>query len=404
MKRIKKKKIEEDNTFSMFEVVIIILISILFGIVIGYIITYNKNPMYDNKSGNNVSEIVNVYNNLVNNYYGKVDQDKLSDAAIKGMIESLDDPFTNYMDLTTTNEFNETVDGSFVGIGIVINYEEEGFKITEIMKNSPAEDSGLKVGDILTKIDDQELNVDYNNIFAKLIKGKVGTEVKVTVLRGDKEKSYVIKRSVIEIDTVHKHIFKDDNSKIGYVKIDSFASNSSKQFDKAIKRFDKEKINSLIIDVRDNPGGHLKEVRNILSNFFDKKTVLYQIKTNNQKKKISSINNDTKDYNIVVLINSGSASASEILASCFKENYSKVTIVGVDSYGKGTVQKSQTLNSGSAIKYTTEKWLTSKGKWLDKKGVKPDVYIEEDESYRDNPTYDNDIQLKMAINKLKESN
>ena len=404
MKRIKKKKIEEDNTFSMFEVIIIILISILFGIVIGYIITYNKNPMYDNKSGNNISEIINVYNNLVNNYYGKVDQDKLSDAAIKGMIESLDDPFTNYMDLTTTNEFNETVDGSFVGIGIVISYEEEGFKITEIMKNSPAEDSGLKVGDILIKIDDQELNVDYNNIFAKLIKGKVGTEVKVTVLRGDKEKSYVIKRSVIEIDTVHKHIFKDDNSKIGYVKIDSFASNSSKQFNKAMKRFDKEKIDSLIIDVRDNPGGHLKEVRNILSNFFDKKTVLYQIKTNNQKKKITSINNSTKDYNTVILINSGSASASEILASCFKENYPKVTIVGVDSYGKGTVQKSQTLNSGSAIKYTTEKWLTSKGKWLDKKGVKPDIYIEEDESYRDNPTYDNDIQLKMAINKLKESN
>ena len=380
----------------MFEVIIIILISILFGVVIGYIITYNKNPMYDNKSGNNVSEIVNVYTNLVNNYYGKVDKNKLSDAAIKGMIDSLDDPFTNYMDISTTNKFNETVDGSFIGIGIVISYEEDQFKIIEILKNSPSEKSGLKVGDVIVKIDDTIVNDNYTELFNKITKGKIGSKVKVTIRRDEKEKVYVLKRSLIEIENVHKKVFDYLDLKIGYVKIDSFAANSSKQFDNAMKYFDKKKIDSLVIDVRDNPGGHLKETRNILSHFFEKNTVLYQIKTNNKKTKIKSLSSKKRNYKVIVLINSGSASAAEILASCFKENYKNVTLVGETTYGKGTVQKSQELNSGSAIKYTTEKWLTSKGKWLDKKGVKPDIELKNSD--------EKDKQLQEALNQIKESN
>lgn len=394
MPRVSKK--EEENTFSMFEVIVIILISILFGIVIGYIITYNKNPMYDNKSGSNVSEIVNVYSNLVNNYYGKVDQDKLSDAAIKGMIESLDDPFTNYMDSATTNEFNYTVDGSFVGIGITITLEDEYYKIIDIMKNTPAAKSKLQVGDIITKIDGEEIKNDYNNLFSKILKGKVGTKVDITVLRDGKEKTYTLKRALIEVDTVHKKIINYEGLKVGYIKIDSFSANSYKQFDKAMKKFDKEKVTSLIIDVRDNPGGHLKETREILSIFFDKKTIVYQMKTNNKKIKVYGSNNKTKDYKVVVLINSGSASAAEVVASAFKDNYKNSVLVGETTYGKGTVQKSQTLNSGNSIKYTTEKWLTSKGKWLDQKGVIPDIEVKN--------TSEEDNQLQEALKQAKESN
>ena len=166
---------------------------------------------------------------------------------------------------------------------------------------------------------------------------------------------------------------------------------------------EKKKIDSLILDVRSNPGGHLLQTRQILSLFFDKKTVLYQVQAKKTKKKVYSLSNDKREYPIVVLIDSGSASASEILASCFKENYKNINIIGNKSYGKGTVQKSKSLNSGTSIKYTTEKWLTSKGKWINKKGVKPNIEVSLGEEYVNNPGHETDAQLQKAIEILKES-
>ena len=389
------------NTFSMFEVIIIILISILFGVIIGYIITCSKNPLYG--SDKNLVEIVKVYENLTDDYYDNVDRSKLSDAAIKGMVEAVEDPYTNYMDSDVADEFNETVKGSFVGIGVTVTYDEGYYQVIDIMKNTPASKSDLKIDDIIMRVDDKDIKED-EQAFRSIRKGKVGTKVKLTVKRNDEMKDITLKRALIEIESVHNHIFDYEDLSIGYVKIDTFASNSYKQFKKAIDRFDKKKVDALVIDVRDNPGGQLDQTREILSTFFPRRTVLYQIQAKNTTKKIYSSNSITKKYPVAVLINGASASAAEVLASCFKENYKDVVIVGEKSYGKGTVQKSQTLNSGNSIKYTTEKWLTSKGKWLGDKGVIPDITVAAPEEYYENAIYENDTQLKEALKSLKESN
>ena len=388
------------STFSIFEVVIIILISILFGVILGYIITYSRNPISEARSNVNLTEVVNTYNDIVDNYYGKVDEDVLSEVAIKAMIESLDDPYSNFMDIDTTNNFNETIDGSFIGIGVVAAYEDEYNVIIDVIEGSPAEKAGLKVDDVIIKVDKKSAHKMNGYELSKLVKGKIGTKIKITVKRDDKEKEITVKRDLVELNSVTNNIFDYEGLKIGYVKIDSFASNSYNQFKKAIRRMDKNKIDSLIIDVRDNPGGHLQQTREILSMFFPENTVLYQIESKNEKSKIRSITSDTKEYPVAVLINSGSASASEILASCFQENYKNAIIVGTKSYGKGTVQKSQNLSGGTSIKYTVQKWLTSKGKWINNKGIIPDVEVEQVSEKSD---FNNDAQLQEALKQLKES-
>ena len=389
-----------DSTFSIFEVIIIIIISILFGVILGYIITGSNSSASDK----NLREIVNVYNNITHNYYGDYNKDKLSDAAVKGMIESLNDPYTNYMDSTTAKDFNKTVDGSFVGVGVTVMCQEDGYhKIIEVMKDTPAEKAGLKVDDILMEVNGKDI-VENPKAFDNITKGKVGSKVKLTIKRGNEKKVYTIKRGVIELKSVSNHIFDYEDLKIGYVKIDNVASNTYNQFKKAMNRFDRNRIDALVIDVRNNPGGHLKQTREILSIFFDRKTVLYQIKTKDSTKKVYALNSGTKSYPVAVLVNSGSASAAEILASAFKDNYEKAIVVGTATYGKGTVQKSQVLSSGNSIKYTTEKWLTSKGEWLEANGVEPDLVVSATEEYYKNPTYDNDVQLQEALKSIKESN
>ena len=401
-KKIEKRifKDSDNSNFSLFEVIIIILISILFGVIIGYLITFSKGS---SASDSNIEEIVETYHNIVDEYYDDVDKDKVSDAAIKGMIDSLEDPYSNYMDTETTGDFNETIDGEFVGIGVVVAYNEEYNTIIEVYKGSPAKKAGLKKNDVIIKVDGEDVKGVYGDAIAKKIRGIEGTIVDITVKRGEEEIDFSVVRGTIEIQSVSTEIFENNGKKIGYLRIENFAANTYTQFNKALKKLEKKKIDSLILDVRSNPGGHLLQTRQILSLFFDKKTVLYQIQAKNSKKKVYSLTNDKRKYPIAVLVDGGSASASEILASCFKENYKKVSIIGTKTYGKGTVQKSKSLNSGTSIKYTTEKWLTAKGKWINKKGVKPTIEVKLGQEYVDNPGYDTDAQIQKAIEILKES-
>ena len=394
-----KKEFFQKSTFSILEVLIIMLISILFGVWIGYIITYHRNPL-----DRNVSEIVNTYHNIVENYYDEVDADKLADAAVKGMIDSLDDPYSTYMDENNTNSFQDTITGSFVGIGVTVVYEDSGYhRVVEVLADGPAEKAGVKTNDIIIKVDNKSVKNIVGDKFTKLVRGKQGEKVKLTVKRGEEEKDLTIKRGTVEVDSVVSELFDYDNLNIGYIKIDSFAANTYNQFSNNLKKLEKKKIDGLVIDVRDNYGGYLLQTQEILSMFFPKKTLLYRIESKKVKKEIKSLTRDTREYPVAVLINGESASASEVLASCFQENYNKAIIVGVKSYGKGTVQKPKYLKDGSSIKYTTQKWLTAKGKSLEGKGVIPDALIDQGEDYYNNPSYDTDIQLQKALLQVKES-
>ena len=394
--------VNSKNTFSLAEVVLIVLISILFGIIVGYIITYTHSPVAGKKVNAKVSEIISTYNNIIDNYYEKVDEDKLADAAIKGMVDSLDDPYSNYMDSDISLTFNDTIDGFFTGIGVGVVFEDHYNKIEEVYADSPAFEAGLEVGDIITKVDGKSIkDIDSEGI-VKLIRGKVGTKVKITIKRDGKEKEYTLKRDRVDLQSVYSTSFDYQDMKIGYIDINAFASNSFEQFETELKKLEKEGIDALVIDVRDNPGGHLQQTREILSLFFNKKQLLYQIQEKNEKQKVYAMNNKVRKYPIAILVDTNTASSAEIFSACFKDNYDKAVVVGTKTYGKGTVQKSQTLSSGSSIKYTTQKWLTSKGKWLDGKGVTPDINVEQSEEYYENPDDSNDQQLQEALKNLVE--
>ncbi len=401
-----KKKIknvfhsEEKASFNTVEVIVVIIISILFGVIVGCILTYGKGLVVgtDDKY---VEELVNTYDTILENSFNDVTEEELLNAAIDGMVGALGDEYSYYMNESETTDFNQQIDGSYIGIGATIIFSDTGNSIIDIFKDSPAEIAGLEVGDIIIGVDDKDVSNYSSSELSDLLIGTKGTDVKVKVKRGSEEKTYSLTRDVVVIPSVSSKIVSVDNKNIGYIDIDNFAANTYYQFKDHLTSLEKNDIDGLIIDVRDNLGGHLNQVNKILSLFFNKKTVLYQIETKSGVENIYSSSKETRNYDVVVLINSGSASASEILASSFKDNYKKATVVGVTSYGKGTIQSAIQLSTGSSLKYTSQKWLTSKGEWLNGVGVVPDEFVEIEDSYY-SVASDSDSQYQKALEILSK--
>lgn len=404
-KKQKKEKVrevivEKKEGFNTVEVAVIVIISMLFGVVIGSAITNSKKNIAGTRVSPEMQEFVATYNSIKTNYYNKTSDKKLMNAAIKGMVNSLDDPYSIYMDKKETTNFNQTVSGRYSGIGATISSKDGKNHIVGLFDGSPAKKAGLKEGDSFIKVNGQDVSTYDLEKLTNMIKGKPNTKVTITVLRGDKEITKTITRQAIDIPSVESKIIEKENKKIGYIYISAFSSNTYEQFKKELKKTENKKIDSLIIDVRSNPGGHLNQVTKILDLFMSKNKVLYQTEIKGNRIKKYSDTKENRKYKVGVLINSGSASASEILAGAFKESYDNSVIVGTKSYGKGTVQKAYQLATGSSIKYTTEKWLTPKGNWIDKKGIEPTYNIELTEEYRKDPNDDNDSQLQKAIEVL----
>ncbi len=402
-KTIKKidKTLEKKNfSFNILEVVFIVVISIFFGIVVGFTLTYKRSPVSGEKLSKELQEFIAVYDNIKENYYDEVSDKKLLDAALDGMLSTLNDPNSVYMDDAATEEFNINVQGTYTGIGAGVQSVEGEHKVVEVYENSPAKKAGLKEEDIIIKVDGKDVTSLDSMGLANLVRGKNNTTVKITVLRNGKEKAISIKRQKVELDQVSSKIIEESNKKIGYLFIESFSSNIYKQIKEELTSLEKKNIDCLIIDLRENPGGYLAQAKKFLDLFFDKKTVLYQIDVKGKKTKYYATDNEKRTYPVVLLGNNSTASAAEVVISCFQDNYKKATYVGEITYGKGTVQKSINLPTGETVKYTTQKWLTSKGKWIDGEGLTPDVHVLLNKEYYDNPSDENDKQLKAAIEVL----
>ena len=392
--------LEGNSLFNIPEIVVVIVISTLFGVIVGCILTYGKGIVagLDNKY---VKELINTYDTILENYYGNISEADLLNAAVDGMVDVLGDQYSYYMNKSETSDFNQTLDGSYVGIGATIKFADTGNEIIELFENSPAEKAGLKVGDIIIGVNGVGVSGYSANELSNLLVGENGTTVDIRVKRGEEVKEFSFMRGIVTIPSVSSKLVENTESKVGYIDIDNFAANTYYQFKEHLTKLEKNKIDSLIIDVRDNTGGHLTQVNKILSMFFDKKTLLYQIETKNGVENIYATDNDKRNYKVVILINYGSASASEILASAFQDNYKNVTIVGTKSYGKGTIQSAIRLSTGASLKYTSQKWLTSKGVWLDNKGVVPNVEVKiEDPNYT--VTGEKDLQYLKAVEILKK--
>lgn len=386
--------------FSTLEVILIMILSILFGSVIGVIFSLTKYNYLDS-SDKNLQEFISTYNSIVNNYYNKVNKDELIDSAINGMVNSLDDPYSTYMNENETDDFNDSISGYYDGVGITITVDGDNIKIVDIIHDSPADKAGMKKGDIIVKVNDINITKDNFNIMRDTISNADNKKIKFLVNRDGNEMTFNIKKDRIVIDSVFSDI-KDNN--IGYLEITSFYANTGDQFEKKLNELEKENISSLIIDLRDNPGGHLNQVNRVVEPFFKKGVVIYQVESNNKKTKIKTTKKDSRKYPVVILINENTASAAEIVAACFDDNYSDITLVGKKTYGKGTIQKEVNLTSGSSYKYTTDRWLTSKGKWLNRGttgGLDPDIELER---YDLNDLNNTDLQLQKAISILNEKN
>ena len=394
----KKNIIKNKTKFTFKESLIFMLITFFLGMLIGGIIMYGKTN-YRGSGKDALNEFVSTYNDILNNYYQEVDGKELLESGIEGMINYLGDPYAAYMDTDETEEFSETVEGEYCGIGaeIIFTYADSITKIGNVFENSPAMKAGLQEGDIIVGVNGESIEGKTSADIASLVKGKKGTEVTIKILRSDEELEFTITRDTVDIPSVTSEVYEENEKKIGYLLVDIFANNTDEQFEKELKELEKENIDSLIIDVRGNSGGYLTTVTNIISLFTEKGSSIYQLKTKGEIEIIKDKTNDVRKYPIAVLVDSRSASASEVLSAALKENYG-ATIIGTNTFGKGKVQKSYKLSNGSLIKYTYQEWLTPNGNSIDGVGIEPNIMIQY--KYEKDAKIDN--QLKEAIKEISQ--
>ena len=377
---------------------------LLAGITIGLLISILLKNIRNNKITGNSGDakydsLYQAYSTIKENYYKDVDDNTLINGAISGMLSSLGDPHTMFFDENSKEEFETQLAGQYYGIGAeIIQKSEEEVQITKVFDDSPAKKVGLEIGDIFVSIDGKSAKGMTVLEVASTLKSKDKDKATVVVKRNDEELTFEIEKDVVTLLSVSSEML-DDN--VGYISISLFGSLTNSQFEKALKELEEKGIKSLIIDLRDNSGGYLTTVTEILSKFVNKDTVLYQMKTKDNIEKFYSKTDETKDFKVVILVNEMSASASEIMASCMQEQYG-ATLVGKKTYGKGSVQETEVLKNNTLIKYTVQEWLTSKGKSINGEGIEPDVEVELSEEYNNNAIRENDNQLQKAIEIIKE--
>jgi carboxyl-terminal processing protease len=339
------------------------------------------------KDNVNLEKVSQAYDLILNRYVEKVDRNKLAEGAIQGMLSVLKDPYSVYMDKNTAKQFTQTLESSFEGIGAEVGMEDGKIVIVSPFKNSPAEKAGLRPHDQILKVNGKSVaGLNLNDVTLK-IRGKRGTTVQLEIARQNVKDpiDVTVKRDEIPLETVHSSLKKVNGEKIGYIDITQFSQDTASDFKKQLSSLEKSSLNGLIIDVRGNPGGLLTSVEDILKLFVTKDKPMVQIqKRNGDKEQFYSDLTKKKNYPVTVLVDKGSASASEILAGALQEA-DGYKLVGEKTFGKGTVQQAVPMGDGSNIKLTLFKWLTPDGNWIHKKGIQPDVLVNQPAIFNTHP-------------------
>jgi probable ctpA-like serine protease len=399
----KQKKLKSNNGiqgFKLYEVIIITIITgILCSIATGFIFykKYETSAIasYENLSNNkNVNEFLQVYASIIKEYYQDVNEEELVDSAINAMFSYLGDNYSEHLSKDETSSLLEQLAGEYQGIGVEI-YQDK--IIYNVFDDSPAKEAGLQKGDKIIKVNNEDVSEKDNSYVATKIKNE-NDKVEITILRNNEEKKVTVKKDKLYIPSVTSKVIEEENKKIGYIDITTFSNTTSKQVKKALLSLEKDNIDSLAIDVRNNAGGYLISAKEIASMFLEKEKIIYSLQEKDKTQTYKDTTSEKRDYPVVVLINEYSASASEILTSALKESYN-ATLVGKKSYGKGKVQQTLNLEDGSMAKYTTAKWLTPNGKCIDGVGITPDYEIDLDVDENNQTIVD--TQLNKAIEILK---
>lgn len=332
-------------------------------------------------------------------YLHDVKEKDLNEGIYKGYIEGLGDQYSAYYDKKETKELTESLDGSFSGIGAVMTQDASNgvITITRVYDDSPAKKAGIKAGDVLYRVEEKTVTGKDLDKVVSWIKGKKGTKVNLTLLRGTNSDKIKVTatRDVINVETVKYKVLENQ---IGYISISEFDSVTGDQFAKALKQLQKKNIKGLVVDLRNNPGGSLTTVCDILDSILPKGLIVYTKDKNGKKEEYTSDEKHRLTLPMSVLVNGQSASASEIFAGAVQD-YGKAEIVGTQTYGKGVVQNLFDLKDGTCVKLTTSEYFTPKGRNIDGKGITPDVKIEYKYNAKD-PKADN--QLDKAVSVVKD--
>jgi carboxyl-terminal processing protease len=365
----------------------------------------NTNHLHS-KNSNELYEKIDLFSEVLetikNEYVDEIDQAEIMDSAINGVLQSLD-PYSAYMSPKSFDGMRTDTKGEFGGLGIEIGMESGVVKVIAPIDDTPAANAGIKSGDYIVKINNEQVQGKSLTEAVELMRGPIGSEINLTVRRRNKKKvlEFKIKRAVIEVKSVVAKII-GDKKKIGYLRLKSFNENSGEQLLKNINKFEKNNnLNGYILDLRNNPGGLLSQAISITDFFLDDGEI---VSTKGRKisetRKFFSKKGDTINGKpLIVIINNGSASASEIVSGALKD-HKRAIILGENTYGKGSVQSIIPLKNGGGIRLTISKYYLPSGKSISNVGVLPDIFVEEfGDDFKINSKTDN--QLQYAIDLLK---
>ena len=399
---------EKEKKIKVYKILLLVVLSVFITFMITSISLYTyftKNPISISAKSNNkdISNKLDKYREIIDKYYlGEVDESKLEEGAIKGYIEGLDDPYTEYISKDDMDTYLDDTMGNFVGIGIYMikNTKYDKIQVLSTIKGSPAENAGIQAGDLIVSVDGVEYKADDMTAVSNKIKGEEGTKVTVELLRGSENVKYELTRSKVKVNQVEGKVISDD---IGYIKFTSFDETTAEDFKKQYQELAKKNIKSLIIDLRNNGGGIVDKALEIADYIADKDSVLlYEVDKNNKETVRKAKTDPIINMPIVILTNENTASASEILAGALKD-LGKAKTVGTTTYGKGVIQQILKLNDGSGLKITIEEYQTPNKNKINKVGIEPDEKVELPDSVESIFTIkeSEDTQLQKAIDMLK---
>lgn len=402
---------EEKKRFKVYKIIMLIVIVAF----VSFLITSIGMYQYFTNSGNmgkyfimsskdsDISSQISKYKSIIDKYYlGEVNEEKLKEGAIKGYIEGLEDPYTEYISKEDMQDFLDDTTGNFVGVGIYMVKDSENNKVMILspIKDSPAEKAGILPGDLIVSVDDVQYTADDMSILANKIKGEANTTVKLEILRGTETKIFELKRENIKVNPVEGKKLEND---IGYISFSSFDEGTAEDFKNKYEELEKQGIKSLIIDLRNNGGGIVDEALKIADYIADKDSVLlYEVDKNNNEEVEKAKNNPIINMPIIILTNKNTASSSEILAGALKD-LGKAKTVGDKTYGKGVIQQLLTLPDGSGLKITSQKYLTPNKTEINKIGIEPDEKVDLPATVTNILRVEekDDTQLQKAIEMLK---
>ena len=345
------------------------------------------------------SALASIRSILEERYIGELDDEQMLEMAIKGYVAGVGDEYTVYYTPEEMEEEYSEAMGNYVGIGIymVVNYEEGTITVVEPMEGSPAEEAGMQAGDIITKVNGQEITVENVSEMSNAIKGEEGTTVKLEIQRENETKEVEVERRRIEVSHINSEMLENN---IAYIQIADFDGGTAEEFRENYETLKAQGATSLIIDIRNNGGGVVDEAIDILEMICEKdSTLLIETDKAGNETITKAEKNPIIDVPIVVLVNGNSASASEILAGALKDN-NKATIIGTTTYGKGVIQSLMRLTDGSGLKVTTEEYCTPNRNKINEIGIEPDITVELPEDITE-LTKENDTQLQRAIEELR---